>query len=89
MQTEEGVRGELVYQWYFLGRRLVVVKVQNTAEVPQLQLDVVVDVPVVGRASFSVAGLEVTVEIPQFLLVEKVLRAFCTRSSNLECGHCF
>ena len=83
------VRGGLVYKWYFLGRRLVVVKVQNTAEVPQLQLDVVVDVPVVGRASFSVAGLEVTVEIPQFLLVVRVLRAFCTRCSHLECGHCF
>ena len=82
------VRGGLVYKWYFLGHGLVVVNVQNTAEVPQLQLDVVVDVPVVGRASFSVAGLEVTVEIPQFLLVVRVLRAFCTRCSHLECGHC-
>ena len=67
----------------------MVVNVQNTAEVPQLQLDVVVDVPVVGRANFSVAGLEVTVEIPQFLLVVRVLCAFCTRCSRLECGHFF
>ena len=40
-----------------------------TQRLSQLLLDVVVDVPVVGRAVFTVAGLEVTVVIPQFLLL--------------------
>ena len=40
-----------------------------TREIPQLVLDVVVDVPVVGRAVFTVVGLEVAVVIPQLPLL--------------------